>query len=146
MGEGQRPEKKPSGWWLDKKNFEHRFDQPSSTEEGQKPPKGEKPVGWWLDEKIFEHRFDQPWPKPEEKLFEPAGKYIKLGFRSVYYEEPIPVYLAYDDRVGHLAIFGQTGVGKSTFIHNLVHQDIRQHPIRRCNYLFQDDRTQHRQQ
>ncbi|MCA9933373.1 MAG: ATP-binding protein [Anaerolineales bacterium] len=35
-----------------------------------------------------------------------------------------PIYLHPMDRTTHMNIIGRTGVGKSTFMHNLIHQDI----------------------
>src|SRR5262249_29721704 len=37
-----------------------------------------------------------------------------------------PVYLAQPDRITHMNIVGKTRVGKTTFMHNLIHQDIAQ--------------------
>ena len=36
----------------------------------------------------------------------------------------INIYLPDEDRHGHTSVVGMTGVGKSTFMHNLIHQDI----------------------
>ncbi len=35
-----------------------------------------------------------------------------------------PVYMLPKDRAGHMIIVGKTGMGKSTLLHNLIHQDI----------------------
>jgi hypothetical protein len=35
-----------------------------------------------------------------------------------------PVYLLPEDRAGHMIVVGKTGMGKSTLLHNLIHQDI----------------------
>lgn len=37
----------------------------------------------------------------------------------------VPVYLPDEDRQTHINVIGQTGVGKSTFLHHLIDQDIR---------------------
>lgn len=54
---------------------------------------------------------------------EPRGEYITIG-KSQYLGKLQPVRLAYTDRIDHINIIGATGVGKSTFLHNLIHQDI----------------------
>lgn len=51
----------------------------------------------------------------------PAG--IRLG-NGLVDGVPVPVLLPDNDRVTHLNIIGRTGVGKSTLMHHLIHQDI----------------------
>lgn len=60
---------------------------------------------------------------PSELLKRPTGQYIKLG-ENQFRGEKQPVWLTCADRVTHVNIVGRTRVGKSTFIQNLVHQDI----------------------
>ncbi|MCL4266682.1 MAG: type IV secretion system DNA-binding domain-containing protein [Anaerolineae bacterium] len=43
---------------------------------------------------------------------------------NLYQGHEQPVTLTYTDRVTHLNIMGSTGVGKSTLLHRLIHQDI----------------------
>lgn len=50
---------------------------------------------------------------------------LELG-RSVFRGEPKPVYITDEDRRRHIYAIGQTGTGKSTFLGNLILQDIRQ--------------------
>lgn len=44
---------------------------------------------------------------------------------SVFRGQKKPVYLRYEDRERHLYVIGQTGTGKSTFLKNLIAQDIQ---------------------
>ena len=37
---------------------------------------------------------------------------------------PCPIYMPLANRTTHMAIIGRTGTGKSTLLHNLIHQDI----------------------
>lgn len=48
---------------------------------------------------------------------------VRLG-TNTYQGKSREVRLPYPDRVTHINIVGRTGVGKSTFMHHLIHQDI----------------------
>jgi hypothetical protein len=48
---------------------------------------------------------------------------LKLG-RNTYQGRSHEVWLAEPDRVTHVNLVGKTGVGKSTLLHHMVHQDI----------------------
>lgn len=50
---------------------------------------------------------------------------IEIGY-GLYQGMEREVHLCSDDRVTHLSIIGKTGVGKSTLMHRLIHQDIQQ--------------------
>lgn len=43
---------------------------------------------------------------------------------NVYAGTNTPVYMRHEDRSTHMIVVGRTGVGKSTFLHNLIEQDI----------------------
>lgn len=58
---------------------------------------------------------------PKEILQRQAG--ICLG-DNVYRGQEAPVFFAEQDRATHAAMFGKTGTGKSTLLHQLIHQDI----------------------
>jgi hypothetical protein len=60
-------------------------------------------------------------PLPVELLRQTSG--LLLG-NNTYQGETHPVYLAPQDRITHMNIVGKTRVGKTTFMHNLIHQDI----------------------
>lgn len=55
-------------------------------------------------------------------LFQQRGDML-LGHNS-YQGQTRPVYIADQDRITHMNIVGKTRVGKTTFMHNLIHQDI----------------------
>ncbi len=61
-------------------------------------------------------------PVPEE-LTGAAGERVCLG-TAASQGKTFPVYLANGDRSYHLYTTGKTGMGKSTLLHNLIHQDI----------------------
>ena len=48
---------------------------------------------------------------------------INLG-HGIFDNKHVPVLLPDEDRVTHLNIIGRTGMGKSTLMHHLIHQDI----------------------
>jgi hypothetical protein len=62
-------------------------------------------------------------PLPVELIQQKSG--LLLG-SNTYQGKTHPVYLAQPDRVTHMNITGKTRVGKTTFMHNLIHQDIAQ--------------------
>lgn len=58
---------------------------------------------------------------PKEVLENSEG--VVIG-DNIISGEPWPVRIHPEDRTTHMNIVGKTGVGKSTFLHNLIHQDI----------------------
>jgi len=62
-------------------------------------------------------------PLPLELVQQTSG--ILVGY-NVYQGKRLPVYVAEADRITHMNITGKTRVGKTTFMHNLIHQDIAQ--------------------
>jgi hypothetical protein len=60
-------------------------------------------------------------PLPVELLHQTSG--VLLG-NNTYQGQTYPVYLSLQDRITHMNIVGKTRVGKTTFLHNLIHQDI----------------------
>lgn len=62
-------------------------------------------------------------PLPVELIQQKSG--LLLGYNT-YQGKTLPVYLAQADRITHMNITGKTRVGKTTFLHNLIHQDIAQ--------------------
>lgn len=58
---------------------------------------------------------------PKEILQRQAG--TCLG-DNVYRGQEAPVFFTEQDRATHAAMFGKTGTGKSTLLHQLIHQDI----------------------
>ncbi|MBZ0300044.1 MAG: type IV secretion system DNA-binding domain-containing protein [Anaerolineae bacterium] len=48
---------------------------------------------------------------------------VLLGFNGIA-GQTSPVYLPEEDRATHMSVIGQTGVGKSTLLHNLIAADI----------------------
>lgn len=60
-------------------------------------------------------------PAPAEVVKNNEG--IVLGTNS-YSGKTSKIHLSYPDRETHTYIVGKTGVGKSTLIHNMIHQDI----------------------
>lgn len=48
---------------------------------------------------------------------------VLLG-KNVFASKETPIYMLDTDRRTHVNIVGKTGVGKSTFMHNIIHQDI----------------------
>ena len=55
--------------------------------------------------------------------FKNSQEGLLLGDNSHQGSE-VPIYLPDIDRTTHMNIIGKTGVGKSTFMHNMIHQDI----------------------
>lgn len=60
-------------------------------------------------------------PMPSDLVGKQRG--VRLGNGTIG-QRSVPVYLADPDRATHIAIIGKTGAGKSTQLHNLIHQDI----------------------
>jgi DNA helicase HerA-like ATPase len=60
-------------------------------------------------------------PLPVELIQQKNG--MLLG-TNIYQGRQRQVYLADPDRITHMNIVGKTRVGKTTFMHNLIHQDI----------------------
>ena len=60
-------------------------------------------------------------PAPQAVLANTTG--VCLGDNHIQGKKH-PIYLKNEDRVGHMMTFGRTQFGKSTFLHNLIHQDI----------------------
>jgi hypothetical protein len=60
-------------------------------------------------------------PLPTELLSQKSG--MLLGYNT-YQGKQRPVYVAIPDRITHMNVIGKTRVGKTTFMHNLIHQDI----------------------
>jgi len=65
---------------------------------------------------------DPSVPLPRE--LEQARHGVILG-KGMYQGREVKVRLPYADRVTHMNIVGKTRVGKSTIMHNLIHQDIQ---------------------
>lgn len=49
---------------------------------------------------------------------------VLIGYNR-YAGQTTPVYLPEEDRATHMSVIGQTGVGKSTLLHNMIHADIQ---------------------
>lgn len=62
-------------------------------------------------------------PIPTVPKDEPSKKGVVLGAHE-YQGYTRPVFLANEDRAAHMMILGKTDMGKSTLMHNLIHQDI----------------------
>jgi len=79
---------------------------------------------WHLPDKRFQ-AVNIVWTGPSipEALKGEAGERTFIGV-SPPPSQPVRVYIAQEDRVYHHYIPGKAGTGKSTFIHNLIHQDI----------------------
>ena len=60
-------------------------------------------------------------PLPTELIRQTGG--MLLG-HNTYQGKRRPVYVVEPDRITHMNIVGKTRVGKTTFMHNLIHQDI----------------------
>jgi len=61
-------------------------------------------------------------PVPRELAKSSEG--VLLGY-NLFAGRKVPIWLPDKDRDTHMSIVGKTKVGKSTFMHNLIHQDIR---------------------
>lgn len=61
---------------------------------------------------------------PVPSAFAETHTGIYLG-EGKYQGKRTPVFLNAEDRVTHLNIIGKTGMGKSTLLHRLIHQDIQ---------------------
>lgn len=66
-----------------------------------------------------------PLPKtaPPPRVAEDVGPGVVIG-ESLFQDQREPLALAYQDRDTHINIIGSTGMGKSTLMHHVVHQDI----------------------
>ena len=54
-----------------------------------------------------------------------VGKQEGVCFgNGIYREQAVPVYIPDRNRRTHMSVLGGAGAGKSTFLHNLIHQDI----------------------
>lgn len=62
-------------------------------------------------------------PRDDEGMSYAQPAVLGLAYRR--YRAPQPFVIAGADRLQHLALFGQTGTGKSTLLLNLAHQDAR---------------------
>jgi hypothetical protein len=60
-------------------------------------------------------------PAPTALLRENKGVFIGT---NRFQGRSRDIWLPYEDRVTHINVVGKTGVGKSTFLHTLIHQDI----------------------
>jgi len=68
------------------------------------------------------------WSRPQVRLPNDAGgkrEGICLGINEYAGRNEL-VYMPLKDRSGHISVIGKAGVGKSTFLHQLIHQDIMQ--------------------
>lgn len=65
------------------------------------------------------HTISNEAPRP---ISQQAG--VSLG-TNVYQGVEKTVFIAEKDRQEHMSVLGKTGTGKSTFLHNLIHQDIQ---------------------
>ena len=68
------------------------------------------------------------WSKARVFVLMPQGlarmqEGICLGYNGRN-ERALPVYMPLRNRTTHVAVIGRTGTGKSTLLHNLIHQDI----------------------
>ncbi|MCA9875388.1 MAG: type IV secretion system DNA-binding domain-containing protein [Anaerolineales bacterium] len=67
------------------------------------------------------------WAKAKAKPLPVEVSRVKEGIRlgsNTFQGKSREVRLPYPDRATHINIVGRTGVGKSTFMHHLIHQDI----------------------
>lgn len=67
------------------------------------------------------------WHKPPVFVPIPKSAKVSEGLCLGYNGDPKlgpPVYMPLANRVTHMAVNGRTGTGKSTLLHNLIHQDI----------------------
>lgn len=67
------------------------------------------------------------WHKPQVFVPMPKSAKVNEGLCLGYNGDPalgVPVYMPLANRTTHMAVIGRTGTGKSTLLHNLIHQDI----------------------
>jgi hypothetical protein len=83
---------------------------------------------WHLPHKAFSAptiRWLSTKQKPLPVQLEQNREGVCLG-DNLYQGLTQPAYLHPEDRATHMIVLGKTGTGKSTFLHNLIHQDIAQ--------------------
>jgi len=59
-----------------------------------------------------------------QEVMTPQSKHSVIIGDGKFAGQPVPLYLAEEDRDSHHFVVGKTKMGKSTLFHNLVHQDI----------------------
>lgn len=67
------------------------------------------------------------WHTPQVFVPMPKNAKVDEGLCLGYNGDPAlgpPVYMPLANRTTHMAVIGRTGTGKSTLLHNLIHQDI----------------------